>query len=41
LWSIAGELAPGEDRRPVVDALNEARDGAPLVPGETVTWLAP
>ena len=41
LWSIAGDLAPGEDRRPVVDALSEARDGAPLVPGETVTWLAP
>ena len=41
LWSIAGDLAPGEDRRPVVDALSDARDGAALVPGETVTWLVP
>ncbi len=36
LWSIAEELAPGEDPRPVVDALSEARDGAPLIPGETI-----
>jgi hypothetical protein len=38
LWSVAGRLAPGADPRPVVDALSEARDGAPLVPGETVEW---
>jgi hypothetical protein len=41
LWSIAQDLAPGSDPRPVVDALSDARDGAALVPGETVTWLAP
>jgi len=41
LWSVAEELAPGTDPRPVVDALIDARGDAPLVPGETVTWLAP
>ena len=41
LWSIANDLAPGRDPRPVVDALSRARHRAPLVPGETVTWLAP
>jgi hypothetical protein len=38
LWSVANRLAPGSDPRPVVDALAQARDGAPLVPGETVEW---
>ena len=38
LWSIAARLAPGDDPRPVVDALAEARRGAPLLPGETVRW---
>lgn len=38
LWSVASRLAPGSDPRPVVDALSEARDGAPLVPGETIEW---
>jgi hypothetical protein len=38
LWSIAGRLAPGEDPRPVVDALADARGGEPLVPGETIVW---
>ena len=38
LWSIAEELAPGEDPRPVVDALAEARGDAPLIPGETIVW---
>jgi hypothetical protein len=38
LWSVATRLAPGEDPRPVVDALAEARHGAPLVPGERVEW---
>lgn len=38
LWSVASRLAPGSDPRPVVDALSDARDGAPLVPGETVEW---
>jgi hypothetical protein len=41
LWSIARDVAPGKDPRPVVDALSAARHGAPLVPGEQVTWLAP
>jgi Tfp pilus assembly protein FimV len=38
LWSVAERLVPGEDPRPVVDALSEARRGAPLLPGETVRW---
>jgi hypothetical protein len=38
LWSIAEELRPGEDPRPVVDALAEARGDAPLIPGETIVW---
>jgi LysM domain len=38
LWSIAEQLAPGEDPRPIVDALAEARGGTALVPGETVVW---
>jgi len=38
LWSIAEELAPGEDPRPVVDALAEARGDVPLIPGETIVW---
>ncbi|MGI8795645.1 MAG: hypothetical protein ACR2IR_03500 [Acidimicrobiia bacterium] len=38
LWSIAEELAPGDDPRPVVDALAEARGDAPLIPGETIVW---
>jgi hypothetical protein len=41
LWSVAKELAPSSDPRPVVDALSDARDDTPLVPGETITWLAP
>ncbi len=38
LWAIAQRLVPGEDPRPIVDALAEARHGAPLVPGERVGW---
>jgi hypothetical protein len=38
LWSIAERLAPGADPRPVVDALQQARGNAALVPGETVGW---
>jgi len=41
LWSVARDLAPHSDPRPVVDALSAARHGAALVPGETITWLAP
>lgn len=40
LWSIAEAVAPGEDPRPVVDALAAARGGTALVPGETVVWPA-
>ena len=38
LWSVAQRLAPGEDPRPVVDALEQARHGAVLTPGERVEW---
>jgi hypothetical protein len=38
LWSVAQRLAPGDDPRPVVDALSQARHGAPLTPGERVEW---
>ena len=37
-WSVATRLAPGEDPRPIVDALSVARRGAPLVVGERVEW---
>jgi hypothetical protein len=36
LWAIAERLDPGEDPRPFVDELSAARNGAPLVPGETI-----
>ena len=36
LWSIVERTFPGEDPRPRVDELVEARHGAPLVPGEVV-----
>ena len=38
LWAVAERLAPGEDPRPVVDALAEARHGEVLTPGETIRW---
>ena len=38
LWSIAQHLEPGHDPRPVVDALANARDRVPLLPGEVVVW---
>ena len=38
LWSIAVRLAPGDDPRPIVDALEQARHGAPLQPGEKIEW---
>jgi nucleoid-associated protein YgaU len=38
LWSIALRFDPDADPRPVVDAMSEARDGAPLVAGETIRW---
>src|SRR6266699_3394301 len=30
LWSVASRLAPGDDPRPIVDALGAARHGAAL-----------
>lgn len=36
LWSIVVRAFPGDDPRPRVDDLVEARRGAPLKPGETV-----
>jgi hypothetical protein len=36
LWSIVERTFPGEDPRPRVDELMDARHGAPLVPGEVV-----
>lgn len=38
LWTVAGHVAPNKDPREVVDALDEARRGAPLLAGETITW---
>jgi hypothetical protein len=38
LWTVAERLAPGEDPRPVVDALSQARHGTVLTPGETISW---
>ncbi|GBC87873.1 hypothetical protein HRbin12_01891 [bacterium HR12] len=38
LWSIAREIAPGADPRPIVDAIARANDVAPgaLVPGQVL-----
>jgi Tfp pilus assembly protein FimV len=36
LWSIAQQVAPGEDLRPVVDRLAAAHGGGALQPGETI-----
>ena len=36
LWAIAERAEPGEDPRPLVDELSAARNGAPLVPGESI-----
>jgi len=38
LWSIAKRLEPNKDPREVVDQLSKARQGKPLVVGETITW---
>jgi Tfp pilus assembly protein FimV len=38
LWTVAGRVAPNQDPREVVDALDEARHGAPLLAGETIVW---
>ena len=36
LWSIARDLAPGEDPRPLVDALDEIAGGALLQQGQRI-----
>jgi hypothetical protein len=36
LWSVAERFAPGDDPRPVVDALAAERGSGPLVPGEVL-----
>ena len=36
LWSLVARALPDADPRPIVDQLSEARDGAPLTPGEVV-----
>ena len=38
LWSVAERFAPGDDPRPVVDALAAERGSGPLVPGEVLVW---
>jgi hypothetical protein len=38
LWSIAREIQPEGDVRPLVDVLAAARGGTPLVPGDVVAW---
>lgn len=38
LWSVAQRFVPGGDPRPVVDELAADRHGAPLLPGEIITW---
>ncbi len=38
LWTVAGRVAPNRDPRAVVDELEAARHGAPLLAGETIVW---
>jgi LysM repeat protein len=38
LWSVAEHVDPADDPRQVVDELSVARQGAPLLPGETIVW---
>ena len=38
LWGVARHVAPHDDPRAVVDALEQGRHGAPLLPGETILW---
>jgi hypothetical protein len=38
LWSIAREIQPQGDVRPLVDVLSAQRGGAPLLPGDVVAW---
>ncbi len=38
LWTIAREIQPQGDVRPLVDALAAQLHGAPLEPGDVVAW---
>jgi hypothetical protein len=38
LWSIAREIQPEGDVRPLVDVLAAERGGRPLEPGDVVAW---
>jgi len=38
LWSIAREIQPQGDVRPLVDELTALRHGVPLEPGDVVAW---
>jgi hypothetical protein len=38
LWSIAREIQPEGDVRPLVDVLSAQRHGTPLEPGDVVAW---
>lgn len=41
VWSIAAEVAPGADPRPVVDAIAEANGGSALVAGQRLVLALP
>ena len=41
VWSIASELAPTSDPRPVVDAIVAANGGSSLVPGQRLELVLP
>jgi hypothetical protein len=41
VWSIASDLAPTSDPRPVVDAIVAANGGSSLVPGQRLDLVLP
>ena len=41
VWSIAADLAPTSDPRPVVDAIVAANGGSSLVPGQRLELVLP
>lgn len=41
VWSLAAEVAPGADPRPVVDAIVEANGGSVLVAGQSLELVVP
>jgi len=38
LWTVAQRVAPNDDPRDVVAAIERSRGGAPLLPGQTIVW---